>query len=79
MEADVLTLLSFFFVSAWYHSEDFFSFDLLCNKLVNVRLEVFFPPMQRCLLKNAFHLLKTLLGLFFLVGHACSALGIHGL
>jgi hypothetical protein len=46
MKADAVKLLLFFII-AWYHSDDILFKETLCNELVNMRLEVLFPPMRR--------------------------------
>ena len=78
MEVDVVSFL-LVFVFAWYCSDEFFLNEMVSNKLVNMILEVFFPPAQRKHLDNVFQLLKVLPSIFFLLNHIYSWLGIHSL
>ena len=77
MKADAVKLL-FFFMFAWYHSNNILLKEMLCNKFINIRLEVLFPLVWRQLQESVFQLFEVLPGLCFPLSHAYSVLGIHG-
>src|SRR5882672_5242463 len=77
MKADAVKLL-FFFIFAWYHSDNILLKEMFCNKFINIRLEVLFPLMRRQLQESVFQLFEVLPGLCLPLSHACSASGIHG-